>query len=381
MANQIFQQVSLRDSTESIAATHGEQKLGIKLRDWAPAVYHQLYKDPVKARIHDANFAFVMTTLSKLHNKQYQPKVNYTYAQDIPIDVGGGMVDFVDYFSVEWAGQPTEDQNVMGNNVNIIPRVNAKLNHTAVEVYNFEIAYDMKFIEVDKLEKISFQKAVEAIYKDAIMAGWDQFCDRIAYEGRAGVDGFINNANVPVNEIPAGSKDATKSGFEGMTDEEIVSFINGVLNLYLTNTNQNIEMLPDTLLLPTKDAAILSSRFSALYTATLREFIMKHNIGIDEAVAAGVNNYVLKIRGRARLNGVGTHSAGRIIAYKFDKDYVRMDIPYPIQSYYTAPNIDKACYTTYFVGQVSRIQLPYNENAETFGAVSYWDFNSTTEGP
>lgn len=374
MANQIFQQVSLRDSTESIAATHGEQKLGIKLRDWAPAVYHQLYKDPVKARIHDANFAFVMTTLSKLHNKQYQPKVNYTYAQDIPIDVGGGMVDFVDYFSVEWAGQPTEDQNVMGNNVNIIPRVNAKLNHTAVEVYNFEIAYDMKFIEVDKLEKISFQKAVEAIYKDAIMAGWDQFCDRIAYEGRAGVDGFINNANVPVNEIPAGSKDATKSGFEGMTDEEIVSFINGVLNLYLTNTNQNIEMLPDTLLLPTKDAAILSSRFSALYTATLREFIMKHNIGIDEAVAAGVNNYVLKIRGRARLNGIGIHNTGRIIAYKFDKDYVRMDIPYPIQSYYTAPNIDKACYTTYFVGQVSRIQLPYNESADTFGAVSYWDF-------
>ena len=159
-----------------------------------------------------------------------------------------------------------------------------------------------------------------------------------------------------------------------MTDEEIVSFINGILNLYLTNTNQNIEMLPDTLLLPTKDAAILSSRFSALYTSTLREFIMKHNIGIDEAVAAGVNNYVLKVRGRARLNGIGTHNTGRIIAYKFDKDYVRMDIPYPIQSYYTAPNIDKACYTTYFVGQVSRIQLPYNESADTFGAVSYWDF-------
>ena len=59
MANQIFQQVSLRDSTESIAATHGEQKLGIKLRDWAPAVYHQLYKDLLRR-------VFTMQTLHSL---------------------------------------------------------------------------------------------------------------------------------------------------------------------------------------------------------------------------------------------------------------------------------------------------------------------------
>ena len=57
-----------------------------------------------------------------------------------------------------------------------------------------------------------------------------------------------------------------------------------------------------------------------------------------------------------------------------DKDYVRMDVPYPLQSYYTAPNVDKACYTTYFVGQVSRVQLPYNESTDEFGAVTYWDF-------
>jgi hypothetical protein len=51
-----------------------------------------------------------------------------------------------------------------------------------------------------------------------------------------------------------------------------------------------------------------------------------------------------------------------------------MDQPYPMQLYYTAPNVDKACYTTYFVGQVSLIQLPYNTGeADMLGAVTYWD--------
>ena len=380
MNNTVFQQVSLRDSHESVASLHTEAKMGLSLKDLYPTAYNTFYKDATAKRLHDSNFAFVMTTLSKLHEKQYAPKVNYTYAQDVPIDVGGGMVDFVDFFSVEWAGQPTETQNTVGNNVNIVPRVNAKLNHTAVEVYNFEIAYDMKFIEVDKLEKLSFQKAVEAIYKDAIMAGWDQFCDKIAYEGRSGSDGLFNHSKVPVNVVAAGTKDATKYGLAAMTDQEIVSMFNGILSYYLTNTNNNISLLPDTFLLPMDDAAVLSGRFSSLYTATLREFIMQHNVGIDEAIAAGVDNYKLRIRGRSRLNKAGSLKGGRVVVYKMDKDYVRMDVPYPVQSYYTAPNVDKACYTTYFVGQVSRVQLPYNESTDEFGAVTYWEFTKPEGG-
>lgn len=56
------------------------------------------------ARLHDTNFAFLTTTLSKLHNTLYEPKYFVTYAQDIPVDVGGGFVDYVSYYTVDWAG-------------------------------------------------------------------------------------------------------------------------------------------------------------------------------------------------------------------------------------------------------------------------------------
>lgn len=371
MQNNIISAVSLKDSEMSIASTAVENKRGVSLRDANPGLYRSLGL----TRVHDANFAFVMTQLSKLHEKVYEPKFNTTYAQDVPIKVGGGLVDFVDFFTVEWAGMPT-DANLTGNNTNIIPKVNAKLNHKKVNVYNFEIAYEIKFIEIDKLQKVNFAKSIEAIYKDAILAGWDLFCDKLAYEGANGNDGLFTSANVVTTVIPQGTNDPTATGFAQMTDAEIVSTINGILSFYLINTNNNIDLLPDTFLLPTNDATELSSRFSALYSNTLRAFLMEYNVGLDEAKAAGFDNFKLKMRGRSRLNGAGTNAAGRIVVYKMHEDYVRMDIPYPVQVYYTGPNTDKLCYTTYFVGQASEIQMPYNVNNTDLGPVTYWDFTA-----
>ena len=45
------------------------------------------------SKIHDTNFAFLTTTLAKLHTTLYEQKYFVTYAEDIPVDVGGGFVD------------------------------------------------------------------------------------------------------------------------------------------------------------------------------------------------------------------------------------------------------------------------------------------------
>lgn len=375
----MFKEVSLRDSAVSVVDSYSQNKSGISFSTMYPQGFRAMYKTDKARKLHDSNFAFVMSNLSKLHTKVYEPKWNTTYAQDLPIVLGGGLVDFVDFFSVEWSGMPTETQNLTGNNVNIIPRVNAKLNHEKVNVYNFEIAYDIKFIEIDKLNKLNFQKALDAIYKDAILAGWDIFCDKIAYDGADGKNGlFTSDDRVKVNIVPQGTLDSTKGGLRGMTDTEIVGLINGILSYYLINSNNNIALLPDKFLLPTTDATELSSRFSTLYTATLREFLMKHNVGIDEAEAVGAK-YNISISGRSRLNEAGTTKGGRIVAYKKDEDFVRMDIPFVVQSYYTGPNVDKMCYSTYFVGQVSDVQMPYNKNNTELGAVTYWDLTKDAE--
>lgn len=372
---EILSQVSLKDRTSSITAEYHENKKGISLKNMFPAYYRAMYSTKEARTLHDANFAFVTSTLSKVHTKMVEPLYNVTYAKDIPINMGGGFVDYVDFYTVDWIGKPDSNQAAVGNNINIVPRVNAKLKHTAVPVYNFEMAYDIKFIEVDKLNKLQLQKSVEAIYKDAIMASWDMFVDEVAYIGRNDAGGLFNHPDVLVNSIPQGTKDTTKDGFAAMTDDEIVGFFNGVLSYYLINSNNNIALLPDTFLLPMSASSILSSRYSTLLTATLREFIMNHNVGIDEAMASDEGSYKIKIKGRSRLDKMGSANVGRIVVYKNKEDFVRLDIPYGMQLYFTAPNVDKAAYTSYFVGQVSAIQLPYNASKTDgmLGAVTYWD--------
>ena len=320
--------------------------------------------------VQDANFAFLSTTLAKLHQTLYEPKYFVTYAPDVPVDVGGGFVDFVEYYTVDWAGIMNEFRNVVGNNANYIPRVNAGLTQKRVNVYTFEVAYDLRFIELEKMKKLTLQKSIQDIYQNAIVAGGDLFVQKVAYTGINGGKGLFNNDKVYKQTIT--NTGTTGKGFEGLDDGTVVSLFNGIFETYLLNSNMNIGLLPDTFLVPTFVGKDLSSRFSTLYTSTLREFITKHNLGVDE----GDGEVKVTISSRPALDTLGTAGKGRIVAYKKDKSFVRVDMPYPIQHYITLPNIDKMSYTSAFVGQVSEIQLPYNTTDTELGVVSYWDFTN-----
>ena len=320
------------------------------------------------AKVHDANFAFLSTTLAKLHTKTYTPKVFFTYAKDIPVDTGGGFVDYIEYFSVDWAGIMSGTRNIFGNNGNLLPRINASMVQNRVPVFTYEIAYDLRFVELEKMKQLTLQKSIEQIYKEGILAGWDYFCQKIAYTGINNEKGFFNATNVLTGTIDNSS--TTGAGFEGMSDTEVVGYFNGVFNRYLIESNMNVALLPDTFLVPSFVSADLVSRFSALYTNTLMDFIKEHNLGKAQAG----KSFEITIEARPDLDELGVAGKGRIVAYRKDKDFVRLDMPYPCQHFITLPNVDKMSYTSAFVGQVSTIQLPYNTDANSLGVVTYWDF-------
>lgn len=325
------------------------------------------------AKVHDANFAFLSTTLAKLHTKVYEPKSYFTYAEDVPIDTGGGFVDYVEYMTVSWAGIMNDTRNIFGNNGNLIPRVNASMTQNRVPVFTYEIAYDLRFVELEKMKKVNLQKSIDKIYEEGILVGFDYFCQTIAYTGINGNAGLFNSPNVLAGSIDNSA--TTGEGFEGLSDAEVVGFFNGVFTRYLIDSNMNVNLLPNTFLVPTYVTADLVDRMSALYTNTLLDFLLEHNIGKAQAGA----NFKIEIKGRPALNDLGVAHCGRIVAYRKEKEYVRLDMPYPIQHFITLPNVEKMAYTTAFVGQVSAVQLPYNESSASLGIVSYWDFTTKSE--
>lgn len=316
----------------------------------------------------DANFTFLQTKLAKLHSKMYEPKSYFTYQEDIPVETGGGFVDYIEYYTVDWAGIVNDSRNLFGNGGNLIPRVNAGMNQNRAKVFTYQVAYDLRFIELEKMKKAQLSKSVEQIYQDIIRVGWDYFCQRIGYLGEGATGGLFNSSKVQVTTVDNSA--TTGSGFEGLDDDVVVATINGIFTDMLKESNMNINLIPDTILVPTFVSEDLVNRFSALYSASLFEFIKDHNLGKAQAG----EKFNLKIVARPDLDTLGAAGKGRIVAYRRDKDYVRLDMPYPIQHYITLPNMERAAYTSLFVGQVSEIQLPYNVDGSHAGIVRYYDF-------
>ncbi|RLI51995.1 hypothetical protein DRO61_00905 [Candidatus Bathyarchaeota archaeon] len=347
------------------------------LKDFNPSMHKALGFD---VTLHDDNFAFVSTKLAKLHEETYEPEHYITYIEDVPVDVGQGFVDYIEYYTIDYAGIASNTRkNLFGNQANVIPRINAAAQQNTVPVFVYEMAYDLKWIELEKLNKLQFTKSIEQLWRDGIRVGYDLFAQIIAYEGVAestNAPGLFNNPNVKVYAVPSGVSTGTK--FADLTDEEIVSFFNGVMATYLVESNMNLRLLPDTFLLPIADGQELSSRINTFFTKNLRNYIKENNFGIDEIRDSRMaGSYNFDIKSRPQLDALGGDENGRIVVYRKDKRYVRMDNPYPLQQYYTGPNVERAAYTTYFVAQLSAVQMPFNDgegSSGEFGPVTYWDF-------
>lgn len=322
-------------------------------------------------KVHDANFAFLSTTLAKMHTTLVEPKYNVNYMKDIPINVGGGFVDYVEYQTVEWGAMSQQVANLFGNNGNVIPRINAALTKERVNVFTYELAYDLSFVELEKLDTIKLRKQLTDIYNNVAVASWDLFLEKLAYEGINGSKSFFNNPNVLVMSIDNTSASAANKGFVGMTDAAIVAWFNGMFEYFLVGSNLNMKILPDRILVPTFVGSDLTSRMSPLYTNTLRSFIRSHNLAVDES---DLDNYKVAIESRPQLNELGVGGHGRIVAYRKDEAYVRMDMTYAFQAYMTLPDIARACYTTIFIGQASEVQLPYCTSNTELAPIMYCDF-------
>ena len=103
------------------------------------------------AKMHDANFGFLSTELAKLHTKLYEPKWYVTWQDDVPFDNGGGFVDYVEWYSVDYVGITKNNRNLTSNNANYIPRVNAAMTQNLAKVFTYQVAYDIRFVELEKM--------------------------------------------------------------------------------------------------------------------------------------------------------------------------------------------------------------------------------------
>jgi hypothetical protein len=347
-----------------------QQRGTVSMSQMYPQVFSSWPEETKKA--HDAGFAFLTNKLAKLDPTLYKPLFNITYGKDIKgIEVGNELVDAIEYYSADYSGIMDTVNNMFGEKGSVIPRVTGGLMQGKLPVFNFEVAYDLSFVEVEKLSGKQLPISIEKVYQELVQTGFDLFANRVAYLGVGAQGGLFNHDSVEVNAIPTISAAAFRTT---ATDQQVLAVINGMFKYYFDQSNFNINIIPDTLLVPSFVATTLSDRISTMYTNTLYEFLLEHNLAKNTALVNGLTDFKLKIVARKQLDTLGGAGLGRFVLYRNDPMFVKFHIPFGFKSFFTGPNVEKMAYTTLWVAQVAQIQLPYNDSSEEFGAVSYWDF-------
>lgn len=322
--------------------------------------------DAETKKMMDAGFNFLRGELQKLNPELYKPLVHTTYAQDIDIDLGGGWVDYVTYYRADYAAITSWAKTLQADSTNVVPRVNVGLEQGNAKVFTFELGYDLRFVQLKKLDELKMGKDIKSIYQDIMLTSWELFCQETVYLGINGSTGLFNNTTVvPVHNTGISKADVINGT---VTDEQLNSIVNGIIAQAMDASNRNPAVIPNRLLVPTWFTQALADRMSALYTNNLLSYLKEHNLAVGEGFDK------VEIVGRPALNNLGVAGVGRIVAYRKDKRYARVDIPVPFQHLITLPNMERHAYTTVYAGQISEVQFPYNTAGDTFAPIQYFDF-------
>ena len=236
------------------------------------------------------------------------------YPDLIPVDTQGGeWLQAITYFSTDrvgaaqWFHAGAQDVPLVGMTRNTFS--------TSVQMAAIGYGYNEEELAIATQLGQNLTNDKASVCRRAA----EEFIDRVAFAGDAamGFTGLLNSPSVSASTVAGGV-------WSAKTGDQVLNDVNAALTGMWT-ASSGIE-LADTLLLPQASFADLLTRArSATSDATVMEFLQKANIYTAQT------GRPLTIRGLWGLNTAGAGSTGRMVAYRRDKNVLRLHIPMPFQ--------------------------------------------------
>ena len=296
--------------------------------------------------------AFLVSELEKRDTLIREPLTSVTYPRDVPIETGGGWVDYVSAMSVAY-GLTNGAQNgpVHAGGANVVPVVQASMDKGLFKAHTFAVAMRIMFVDMAKSNFIG--RSLDQILTQGVRLAYDKHMDANVYVGLDdyGTTGLINNAQATETTAAAGA--STYTTWDKKTPAEILKDVNTALSAAWLAAEYDASAVPNHILLPFEQYTyIMNTPVSDLATRSIMDYIMENNI-------ASKNGGSLYIGATRWLDGAGTDSKDRMVVYINDKRFVKVDELVPLARVMTSPNATEVCYDTSFMANVSEVQLFY----------------------
>jgi len=220
-----------------------------------------------------------------------------------------GMAKVIANYSTDFESVDVFKSEVITN----IKSLGAKYTYTVQDMRAVAMTGPQGGGQLDYKRAAAARRAIEAAIDNIAAVGLSD----------AGFTGLVNNASVPIQTAPVGS-------WATATAADMINDLNAVVTKVITQSN-GVE-IPDTLLLPISEFAIISQTpFSALVPDMALYLFMKNN------------PYIKNVDQWSKLtnqNSGGT--GGRSVCYRRDENAVTLEIPQEFEQF--APQLEGMTY-------------------------------------
>ena len=295
----------------------------------------------------DSGLAFLEKELEKTDAKILEPLSSVTYARDMPIRTGGGIVESVRAIAVNYgtAGAVEGEGSIIGGDTNNIPVMQADLSEDTWKTYIFAETLKIGFFDDMKAQKIG--RSLQEMLDKGIHLHYDKYLDKNTYVGMQGHGGtgLINNANV--------ARYARQINFATATPDEILAVINEALLYTWERSEYDLSgMANHVLLAPSDFAKLVHRKVGVTGDKSILTFLLENNIGKDRGQDLSIEPCVW-------CAGAGTNGTDRIVAYANDENRIRMDVTLPLKRWITEASAKDLAYFTPYYAQYSEVQFLY----------------------
>lgn len=320
---------------------------------------------PMMQKMNDAaiasGLAFITGELEKRDPKLYEPLTSVTWMRDIVAETGGGWTEFTSNFFVDYASTGSGTSGMIGSEANNIPVMQANITKDNYKVFNWSNILRIPFVGQQFMNQIG--RSLDDILDKGIKLNYNKDIDTMVYEGYADLDvyGLVNNPDVTATAVPAGV--STDTEWTKKTPDEILDDINNALLATWTASEYDVEGMANHILIPPAQYAhIVTRKVSDAGNISILQYLLENNIAKNQ----GVDIQIFPSRW---CSSAGAGNTDRMVAYRNDKDKIRIDLPVTLNRVMTQPVVQQMAYMTAFAAQIGQVKIMYNQTIRYMDAI------------
>ena len=271
------------------------------------------------------SYTFLMKELEKTDDTILEPLSGTDWPRDMPVVIGGGLVDSIATIDVAYASSGGDDDNLFLEAANSIPVIQADMSQSVARTFNFAEYMAFSVLEREKMDQVG--RDPETFLNKGIRLHCDKYIDRNVYVGFSKVksSGLLNNANIARASATPHTQGGSDTQWRYKTADEILSDINKAISGVWMANDCASDALPNHILIPVEQFGLLVTRkVSDDSERSILTYVLENNLAAQQGRELIISPCKWCV-------GVGSDGSDRMVVYSNQVDRVCFNLTQPLR--------------------------------------------------